>query len=170
MVVLCALALLTLGCAYNRDGADFVSLSHTLGPPKPGYARLVVLREKAYAGLIDQGWAVLLDGEPMGEVKTGTYLYADRRAGQHEFSLKQWDFPGETRRSFAASAGRTYFYQIVLSERSKAINAATTFGGLTGFAVASIATSNDKNPGPVDFIPMEDATARQALVELRQAK
>jgi Protein of unknown function (DUF2846) len=170
ILVLSVIAMFTFGCAATRDGADFVSLTRSVGPPKAGNARIVVLREKAYAGVIDQGWSVLLDGEPMGELKTGTYLYADRPAGQHELSVKQWDFPGVTRRSFTLASGRTYFFLTILSDRGKAISAATSFGGLTGFAVASIATSGDTNLGPVDFVPMEETAARQTITELRQGK
>jgi len=31
---------------------------------------------------------VKLDGTPMGELKTGTYVYADRPAGRHQLSYE----------------------------------------------------------------------------------
>ena len=66
----------------SRDGAQFTSVSQTLGPPKAGQARIVILRDKGFGGLIDYGYAVTLDGRPMGDIKTGTFLSADARAGR----------------------------------------------------------------------------------------
>ncbi len=48
-----------------------------VGPRRAGQSRIVVLREKAYAGIADLGWDVKLDGGPMSDLKTGTYVYAD---------------------------------------------------------------------------------------------
>ncbi len=94
-----------------------------------------------------------------------TFVYADTRAGSHVLGVKVTGFPGETRQDIGALAGRTYFFNIVVSERSKKLNAAQAAGGLVGLVMAM--TSNDKNPGPVDFIPMDEAAARTAITELR---
>ncbi len=168
VIVLIAAAALA-GCAAGRDGAEFASITLTLGAPKPGHARIVVMREKGYAGLIDQGYAVTLDGRPMGDLKTGTFLYADAPAGRHELGGKFFGQPGETRREVVASPGHTYFFNTVMSDRAKKVSGATMVGGLAGLVLATAVTSGDENPGPVDFVPMDEAAARAAITELRLA-
>jgi hypothetical protein len=158
---------LLFGCA--RDGLDFASVSQTSGGPKNGQGRIVVLLEKGYGGVLDFGYPVSLDGEPMGELKTGTFLYRDRPAGRHELSVNQWDFPGVTKQEITVAPGRTYFFMTRQSERGKAI-AVGGFGGLAGIAVTAAATSGNANPGPVDFVPLDDAAGQQAISELRLAK
>jgi hypothetical protein len=156
------------GCAPTREGAQFTSIAQTLGPPKAGHARIVVLRDKGFAGLVDYGYAVTLDGRPFGgELKTGTFVYADAPAGRHDLGVKVFSFPGETRQDVAASPGRTYFFNVVVSDRAKALQAGQAAGGLIGLAVATAVTSDSKNPGPVDFVPMDDAAAPAAITQLR---
>ena len=86
VVALSIVAVTVSGCVTERSGADFVSMSQKIGPPKAGQARIVVFREKGYGGIGDPGWDVKLDGEPMSALKTGTYAYADRPAGSHQLS------------------------------------------------------------------------------------
>jgi hypothetical protein len=169
-LVLCAVAGVLAGCAATRDGAEYASVSQTLGPPKSGQTRVVVLRDKGFAGLLDAGWSVTLDAQPMGELKTGTFVYADSPAGGHVLSVNVWGFPGETKYRFAAAPGRTYFFTANVSQRAKTLQGAQVFGGLAGLAVAAVATSDDKNPGPLDFVPMDETAARKAITELRSAK
>jgi hypothetical protein len=150
-----------LGCA--RDGLDFASVSQSTGAPKNGQARIVVLLEKGYAGLFDHGYPVALDGEAMGELKTGTFLLRDRPAGRHQLSVDEWDFPGVTKQEITVAPGRTYFF---LCRRSPKANAMFV-AGFAGMALN--AASGDSNPGPVEFVPLDDAAGRQAISELRQA-
>jgi hypothetical protein len=106
----------------------------------------------------------------MGELKTGTYVYADRPAGRHQLSSAEAFFPGVTQRDFALAQGRTYFFLAKWSDRAKSLNAAQTFGGLTGLAVASAMTSGDSNPGPLEFFPLEETAAREAISQLSLAE
>ena len=85
-----------------------------------------------------------------GDLKTGTFLYADASSGRHELGVKVFSFPGETRQEVAASPGRTYFFNAVVSERAKKLSTAQAAGGLVGLAIVAAMTSDDKNPGPVD--------------------
>jgi hypothetical protein len=170
VVALSIVAVMMWGCATERSGADFVSMSQKVGPPKAGQARIVVFREKGYGGIGDQGWDVKLDGEPMSDVKTGTYAYADRPAGRHQLSSTMAMFPGVTQRDVDVASGRTYFFLARLSDRYKALNAMSAAGGLTGLVVASAMTSGDSNPGPLDFFPMEETAARAAISDLRLAE
>jgi hypothetical protein len=51
-----------------------------LGAPPRAVARVVVVRpEKGFFG-VDGAFPVELDGEPLGELKTGTFAYPDRPA------------------------------------------------------------------------------------------
>ena len=168
-VVLSVAAAVLCGCAPTREGAQFASVVQTLGPPKASQARVMILRDKGFGGLIDYGYAVTLDGRPIGEIKTGTFIYADTSPGRHELGVKVFGFPGETRQTFTASATRTYFFNIVVSERAKALQGAQIAGGLVGLGIAAAVTADDKNPGPVDFVAMQEAAARGAIAELRLA-
>jgi Protein of unknown function (DUF2846) len=170
VVALSIVAVMMSGCATERSGADFVSMSQKIGPPKAGQARIVVFREKGFGGIGDQGWDVKLDGEPMIDLKTGTYAYADRPAGHHELSSTMALYPGVTQRDVGAASGRTYFFLARLSERYKTLSAMSAAGGLAGLVVASAVTSGDSNPGPLDFFPMEDGAARAAISDLRLAE
>lgn len=169
VAVLSIVAVLMSGCVTTRTGADFASLSQKAGPTK-GQARIVVFREQAYGGLFDQGWDVKLDGQPMGDLKTGTYVYADRPAGRHQLSSEMAGFPGVTQREIVVAAGRTHFFLAKPSDRAKTLQVTSAAGGLTGLVVGAAITSGDSNPGPLDFIPLEEGAARLAIAELRLAE
>jgi hypothetical protein len=167
VLVLFALAAALFGCATAREGADFASVSRTVGTPKAGQGRIVVLQEAGYAGIIDYGFPVTLDGASMGELKTGTFLYRDRPAGHHQLSVEETGFPGVTRKDISVASGRTYFFLVRASERSKQLQASQVAGGLVGLAVTAMVTSQADNPGPVDFVALDDTAGRQAIAALR---
>jgi uncharacterized protein DUF2846 len=169
-VVLSIVAVTIAGCVTTRNGADFATTSQKIGQTKSGQARIVVFREQAYGGLFDQGWDVKLDGQPMGDLKTGTYVYADRPAGRHQLSSEMVGFPGVTQRDITVNAGRTHFFMAKPSERAKTLQVTSAVGGLTGLVVGTAITAGDSNPGPLDFIPLEESAARQAISELRLAE
>jgi uncharacterized protein DUF2846 len=172
VVVLSIVAIVISGCATARNGPDFTSLSQKIGPPKPGQARIVVFRERRHGALDDiaAGWPVMLDGEPFGSLKNGTYVYADRPTGRHQLQC-DWDlFPGVTRQDLTLAAGRTYFFHARLSERAKTLMAAQAFGGLAGFAVGAAVTSGDGNSGPLDFALLDEAAATAAMSEVQLAE
>jgi hypothetical protein len=170
VVALLTAAVMMSGCATERSGADFVSMSQKVGPPKEGQARIVVFREKGYGGIGDEGWDVKLDGQPMSDLKTGTYVYADRPAGRHQLSSTAALFPGTTQRDVGVAPGSTYFFLAKPSDRAQSLNAMSAAGGLAGLVVASAVTSGDSNPGPLDFFPMEEGAARAAISDLRLAE
>jgi Protein of unknown function (DUF2846) len=166
IVVLSIVAVGISGCVTAKNGADFASLSQKIGAPKSGQARIVVFREPAH-GLIDPGVDVKLDGQPMGDLKAGTYAYADRPAGRHQLSCESAAFPGVTRQDINVGAGRTHFFVARPSERARTLAVTSAVGGLAGLAVGTAMTSGDGNPGPIDFVPLEEGAARQAIAELR---
>jgi Protein of unknown function (DUF2846) len=155
------------GCETERNGLDYSGMMQKIGPPGAGRSRIVVLREKGYAGLTDSGWDVKLDGGPMADLKTGTYVYQDRPAGQHQISATAAMFPGVSQREFTTQAGRTYFFFARPSDRSKVLGGMSAAGGVAGLLVGAALTSNNSNPGPLDFFPLEDDVARVTIAELR---
>ena len=167
LLALSLLAAFLSGCVTERDGLDFAAMSQKVGPPRAGHARIVVFREKGYAGIADEGWDVKLDEGPLPSLKTGTYVYVDRPTGHHEISATMSLFPGTSRRDVSAESGRTYFFLARPSEKSKTLGAMSAAGGIAGLVVGAAITSNNSNPGPLDFFPMEDADARRALADLR---
>ena len=165
-VVAAGLAALLAGCASDKTGTDYLAMSQKIGPPRPGQSRIVVMSEKAM-GLSAAGCDLSVDGNAVGKVKPGTYVYADRPAGKHQMVATQTLFPGDTKRELTTESGRTYFFQIKNSERTNAITGVALVGGLAGALVASAATSGKDNPGPVDFIPLDEATAQTTLANLQ---
>ena len=169
LVLLLAAALLC-GCETTaRSGLDYSETLRKIGPPKVGQARIVVLREKGYGGLADAGWGFSLDGAPLTGLKTGTYVYADRPAGQHQFVAEEAGFPGVTRVDFAARSGETLFFVARVSERKNAViaNAST---GLLGYGLTLAMTAGYKNQGPMDFMALDDTAARTTIAELKLAE
>jgi hypothetical protein len=166
-VALLIVAVLLSGCETERNGLDFSGMMQKVGPPSAGLSRIVVLREKGFAGLTDPGWDVKLDGGPMSDLKTGTYVYADRPAGQHQLSATASLFPGVSQYDISTQSGRTYFFLARPSERSKLLAGMSAGGGVAGLLIGAAVTSGNSNPGPLDFFPLEEAVARTTIAELR---
>jgi Protein of unknown function (DUF2846) len=169
-VALSMAAVLLCGCETERNGLDYSAMMQKVGPPRAGLARIVVLREKAYAGLADQGWDVKLDGGPLSDLKTGTYVYADRPAGQHQLSATAALFPGVSQYDISAHSGRTYFFLARPSERAKVLAGMSAGGGVAGLLVGAALTSGNSNPGPLDFFLLDETAARTTIAELRLAQ
>ena len=168
-VVLLIAAAMLCGCQTERSGLDYATAMQRIGPPKAGHARIVVFREKGFGGVADAGWEFALDGAVLKGLKTGTYLYVDRPAGQHQFFAAEPGFPGETHQDISVQSGRTYFSLARNSDRKNAViaNAST---GLLGYGLTLAMTSAYKNQGPLDFSPVEEAAARTTVAELRLAE
>jgi len=170
-LVLVAVAVVS-GCAGpTRTGASLDALTKTIGVPKAGQARVIVLRNKAYAGLFDAGWKVHLDGVPMGDLKTGTFVYGDRPAGPHQLTFER---PGELSRAshheFAAARARTYFFRLELNAKGRLVAASAQSAGLAGLFISSAISAAADDRGFFDFILLDDAAAREAMADLRLAE
>jgi hypothetical protein len=166
----CIAAVFLSGCASERTGFDFAGVMQRLGPPRPGQSRIVVLQEKTGFSTNYCICDVKLDGDPMGRLKPGSYLYADRRAGRHELLAAETLFPGESKRDISTEAGRTYFFLARTSDRHNTVTGATIMGGLAGAVAASVVTAGSDSPGPVDFFPLDEATARTTVAGLQLAE
>ena len=79
-------------------------------------------------------------------------------------------FPGETKRDFSTESGRTYFFLVKSSARHDSVTGVTMVAGLAGALVASAATADSDNPGPAEFVPLDESTARTTLAELQLAE
>jgi hypothetical protein len=170
VVAFVIVAFVISGCVTERDGTDFAALAQKVGPPKAGQARIVVFREKGYGGLADAGWDVKLDGEPMSELKTGTYVYADRSAGGHKLTSTMALFPGETQYEITVTAGRTYYFLVRPSARANTLNAMSAAGGMSGLIVGAVVTSGNDNQGPLDFFPLPEPDARTMMADIPLAQ
>ena len=168
--VLLIAGILLSACQTTVTGTEYAVISQRVGPPKAGHARIVIMAEKdpgyAEGGVAD----IKVDGVEAGDVVPGKYLYIDRPAGRSEILATQTLFPGETRRTVATVAGRTYFFVARASDRSKAMVGMTVVGGLAGALATTLVTAGVENPGPVDLLPLEDGAARTTLAELQLSK
>jgi len=172
VVALLISVLLLGGCETQRDGLDYSAITRKVGPPKAGHARIVVLREKGFGGIVDGAFDVQLDGTPIVGLRTGTFAFADRPGGKRELTATEAAFPGTTRYEITAHPGQTHFFVARVSKRKNAMMAATasTGGGLLGLALGAAFTSGYDNLGPVDFFPLDETAARTTIAELRLAQ
>jgi Protein of unknown function (DUF2846) len=159
--------LLLSGCAAS-SGVDFTSLTQRIGPPNSTQSRIVILQEKVHGlGLAFCQCEMKLDGDAIGKARPGTYIYADRPAGRHWLVASETLYQGDTTREIRTEPGRTFFFLVRSSKRHDAITGSGLVGGLAGMAVVSVATAGTENPGPADIFPLDEATARTTLAELR---
>jgi hypothetical protein len=166
MPLLAAAVAAFAGCAApDRTGLTLDAVNKRVGGPKAGRARIVVLRDKGFAGIVDGGWQVHVDGTPMGEVKTGTFVYRDLPAGRRQLVFAP---PGQlaraSRHEFAAAAGRTYFFRLQINEKGRMVSGSA---GLAGYFIASAIADASDDRGLFDFIPLEAAAAQEAMADLR---
>lgn len=167
-IALIGVAVAVSGCITGKAGTEYATMSQGLSPPRPGQSRIILLSAKGTA--IESGHCNLtLDGAKISTLTPGTYIYLDRPAGSHVLVASQVLFPGETKQEFRTESGKTYYFLAKSSEKNRAMSGGAMVFGLAGAAAMAVATSNNPNQGPVDLIPMDEATARPALAELLQA-
>jgi hypothetical protein len=162
------LAALVSGCVTGKEGTEYAVIMRQIGPPKAGLSRVVFLSEK---GSRESGACELaIDNRTIGRVLPGTYSYADIPAGEHALIATQALFPGNTKLDFSSQGGRTHFFVVRNSDKSKAMAGGALVGGLTGALVMAAVSSNNPNQGPVDIYPLDEPTARLAVADLRQVE
>jgi Protein of unknown function (DUF2846) len=164
--VVLALAIVALfaGCAPTRTGASLDALA----APKTGVARVFVLRDKSFGQIIDGGFQAYLDEAPMGDLKTGTFVYRDVPPGQHKlFFARPLEMFRASQQAFSVVSGRTYYFRLELNDKGKWITASSILGGGPGALVSSAISAAADERGLFDFTPLDDAAARAAMAELR---
>lgn len=164
----CVAALLLSGCMTDNAGTDYAATPQSFGQPPAGKSRIVLLAPQK-KGLLFQGTVcdVTLDGAAVGTLKIGNYIHFDAPAGHHQLRATQTLFPAETKTDITIQAGRIHFFIVQASQRSKALAAGAVVGGVAGALIASGASSGSDNPGPVEFVPLDEAAARNAIQELQ---
>jgi hypothetical protein len=121
--------------------------------------------------MFDTGWQARLDGAPLGDLKTGTFVYRDVTAGPHKLTFAQaGDLARESSKAFVAGSGRTYFFRLKLNEKGRLVAAASSQGGVLPLLIASGAAHAADERGLFDFTPLEGAAARDALADLHLAE
>jgi hypothetical protein len=160
--------LILAGCAGpERTGATLDALNKRVGLPRPGQARVVVLRSKEFH-FFDVGWKVFLDQVAMGDLKTGTFVYGDVPAGQHQLLFSRpGDFSRASHQEFATASGRTYYFRLVMNQKGAMVSASQVSAGLVGLMVSSAVSSAVDDRGFFDFVALDDAAARAAMAESR---
>jgi hypothetical protein len=138
-----------------------------LGPPPAGKARIVVFRPDSLGGSIGRSWPVKLDGQALGDVKAGSFIYADRASGRHMLSLEMFDFPGVSRQGISVAGGSTYYFRVKLKDKSEKTLSAGASGGIVGWAVAGSAAGKAEPDGVFEFVVMSDG--KKAISDLRNA-
>jgi hypothetical protein len=170
VLVLAGAALLS-GCVSDGVGSNYAAVTQKVGPPKAGQSRIVVFQEKRQGlSMALCACQVALDGNAIGKVGPGTYVYADRPAGRHQLVTTESLFPGESKRDFTTVSGRTYYLLIRTSERHDTMTGGALVAGVAGVLVTAVATSDKDDQGPAQLIPLDEATARTALAELELAE
>jgi hypothetical protein len=155
-----------MGCATTQSSGPPIASLASIGPPPAGKTRIVVMRpEKGLAGWSDRALPVKIDGEPLGELLTGTYASVDRPPGRHQITGELQDHAGVSRYDFNAASGRIYYFSAGYKKKVNDIYAATVLGGLAGYALVTAAT--DDGTGPIDLIPMSEVEAKRAIATVR---
>jgi hypothetical protein len=166
-VLVLAIVAVFAGCAPIRTGATLDALA----APKPGLARVFVLRDRAFGGLFDTGWQAYLDETPMGNLKTGTFVYLDRPAGQHRlFFARPGDLFRASQQEISVLPGRTYYFRLDMNEKGQWIQSSGAVAGLTGMLISSAISAGADERGLFDFKPLDEATARAVMAELHLAE
>jgi len=65
---------------------------------------------------------------------------------------------------------QTAVFLIRSSARHDAVTGVTMVAGLAGALVSSVATAANDNPGPAEFVPLDEPAARMTLAELQLAQ
>jgi Protein of unknown function (DUF2846) len=165
-VALGLLAML-IGCAPTRTGATLDAIA----PLKPSLARVFVLRDKAYPGMFDTGWQAYLDETPMGDLKTGTFVFVDRPPGSHRlYFARPGDLFRASQQEISVLPGRTYYFRLHMNEKGQYIANTNAAAGLAGALVASTVSAAADERGLFDFTPLDEPAARTAMYELRLAQ
>ncbi len=172
LLLACVVLTAVGGCTGPaRTGATFNTLTQTIKAPKTGHVRIVVLRDKAFPGIFDTGWQAQLDGAPMGDLKTGTFVYRDLPAGSHKLTFaRAGDLSRESHYEFVAVSGRTYFFRLEMNEKGRLVMAASSQAGLAGLFISSAMSAAADERGMFDFTPLDDGPAGEALADLHLAE
>jgi hypothetical protein len=159
---------LVAGCASpTRTGPTFDAVR----APAAKQARIVVLRDKAMGDLFDVGWQAQLDGAPLGDLKTGTFVYRNVPAGPHKLTFaRSGDMARESSRELVAASGRTYVFRLELNEKGRWVTAANSQGGVLPLLLISAAAHAADERGLFDFTVLEGAAASEALSDLHLAE
>ncbi|UFZ06012.1 DUF2846 domain-containing protein [Bradyrhizobium ontarionense] len=162
-------AFLVSGCLTGKEGTEYAVVSQKIGSPRPGHSRIVIMSLKD-SWLDRTSCDAKVDGVALSRLLPGTYVYLDRPAGPHHLVATQTLFPGDSILDFNTEPGRTYFFSIRPSDRSRAMQGGGMAFGLVGMGVMAAASSGADNKGPVDFVPLQESQAKTVLTELLQAE
>ena len=162
-----ALVLVFVGCSPIRTGATLDAIP----PIKPGLARIFILRERAFGGIFDAGWQAYLDETPMGDLKTGTFVFLDRPPGSHRlYFARPGDLYRASQQEISVLTGRTYYFRLHMNEKGQWIANSQAVAGLTGALLSSAISAAADERGLFDFTPLDEGTAHMIMADLHLAQ
>lgn len=159
------LCLLVAGCLTGKVGSESGLTAQMAGWPLSGQSRIVIMSPndaRSHATSCD----AKIDGVALTRLLPGTFVSLDLPAGPHQLAATQTMFPGQTKLDFPTEIGKTYFFLILPSERSRAVESGGRSFGLAGMAVMAVASSGADNNGPVEFVPLPEGEARSIMATL----
>jgi hypothetical protein len=164
IAILVSIALSLCSCTHTRSGPTYDSMFQNASPQTEN-SRIVVFRNQAFTGLYDRAWDIKVDGQIIGALRAGTFVYVDCPPGHHGLSLDLWDEPGTSRASVDTTGGHAYFFDAELNSNASKMDAGAAFG-LVGMAAAASTTDNR---GPIDFTPVDEVTGLADIASLHLA-
>jgi len=173
-------SLLLLLCACAASGPTFDEAGFSSKSIPDGKARVVFFRTRESALYLARRAAVSMDGEKIGGIGYGSFLFHDIDAGNHGLRADMWDMPGQCELIFTAATGETYYFQIDPRSESFGAFAAgdlatqvltmNVFVNVAGGVSAVAAESYGKECGGAFRIyPVDAGTAITRLGPLRHA-
>jgi hypothetical protein len=121
--------------------------------------------------IFDTGWQAYLDETPMGDLKTGTFVYVDRPPGSHRlYFARPGDLYRASQQEISVLAGRTYYFRLHLNEKGQWIANSQAVAGLTGALLSSAISAAADERGLFDFTPLDEGTARMVMADLHLAQ
>jgi len=167
LAVLIACAVLGCAATSTGTGSTTATASKTVGPPKPGQSRVVLMR----TGGAGVDWRVQLDGQLMDGLRAGTFVVRDRPPGHHQFMYANAaQLARPSLQEFDTVAGRTYYYRIDLNERGWLVESGNMQAGALPMLVTSAIAAAASDKGLYDFIPLDEKAARAELAALQPAE
>jgi hypothetical protein len=163
------LCLLVAGCLTGQPGSEYASAGQAAGWSLQGQTRIVIMSVKdprSHGTSCD----TRIDGVALTRLLPGTFVSLDLPAGPHHLAATRAMFPGDTTLDFPTEPGKTYYFLILPSERSRAVQSGGRTLGLAGMAVMAVASSGADNKGPVEFVPLQEGQARSVMATLLQAE
>lgn len=158
-LILFLLVILFFGCAGT--GPKYSELSTEMNYIQGNKARIVVFRTANSKIVGSSKPTVNLNNNKIGELYSGSFVYADVSPGRHFIETEIWDKPGSCKIALTAALGKIYYF-IVDSRDRKFDNFVTGDSARIASELSLIRCS-----GNFAIYPVDEDTATAELHSLR---